>query len=96
MGEVQEELPGFAVGAPGVGRGVGFEPEAEGFGPFLGLGDLLMLSKGGEDAVLQNDIRPCGIPRKTRDATQRTAFPKGRFAARGGVWKHELISDLDN
>jgi len=69
MGETEEELPGFAVGALGVGRGMGFEPEVEGGGPFLRLGDLLMLSKGGEDTVLQINIRTCGIPRKTRDAT---------------------------
>jgi len=32
------------------------------------LGDLLLLRKGGADAVLQPDIRPGGIPESARDA----------------------------
>ena len=50
VGEAEEELPGFVVGALGVGRGVGFEPEVESFGPFFGLGNLLRVRKIGADA----------------------------------------------
>ena len=90
MGETEEELPGFAVGALGVGRGMGFEPEVEGGGPFLRLGDLLLLRKGGADAGLQPDIRPGGIPesapsylgmRYQRDAPFRNTSRRDRDAA---------------
>ena len=82
MGETEEELPGFAVGALGVGRGVGFEPEAVGFGPFLGLGDLLLVSEGGADPGEAPGIRPGGRwggIREHEDPSQlsRKKLPKG-------------------